>query len=168
MISLKSLPHLCSWPLDLLIHLFMPEISLRWCNLMSFARDCVAERQRNKDKWLGRFVIQNCVFKKKKKRINKGKCEHLKHIIPALLIYCRNPLFIEYFTGIWLYGSWWGNGRILILTAKIFAVNVMTCLVYNVILSRWLFFKFHKMEKYALSLHKNDAFLLCLFLIFAY
>lgn len=82
-----------------------------------------------------------CVYKR---RINKGKCEHLKHIIPALLIYCRSPLFIEYFMGIWLYGSWWGNERILFLTAKIFAVNVMTCLVYNMILSRWLFFKFQK------------------------
>lgn len=140
MISLKSLPHLCSWPLDLLIHLFMPEISLRWCSLMSFARDCVAERQRNKDK--RRFVMQKCVFRKK--GINKGKCEQLKHIIPALLIYGRNPLFIEYFMGIWLYGSWWGNERIPILTAKIFAVNVMTCLVHNMILSRWLFFKFQK------------------------
>lgn len=141
MISLKSLPHLCSWPLDLLIHLFMPEISLQWCSLMSFARDWVAERQRNKDKRLRRFVTQNCVFKKKDKQ---RKMWTLKTYYSCTIDLLQEPSIYWILYGyliIWqLMGQWENTDP----QEKIFAVNVMTCLVYNMILSRWLFFKFQK------------------------
>lgn len=141
MISLKSLPRLCSWPLDLLIHLFMPEISLWWYSLMSFAWDWVAERQRNKDKCVRRFMMQKCVFKKKDKQ---RKMWTLKTYYSCAIDLLQEPSIYWILYGYLIIWQWWGNERILILTAKVFAVNVMTCFVYNTILSRWLFFKFQK------------------------
>lgn len=68
---------------------------------------------------------------------------------PALS-FCRGPFIYWTFMCVRIFSPWQSKELVLILTAKIFAVNVMTRLVHNMIFSRWLLFSNYWMEKYVL------------------
>lgn len=67
-----------------------------------------------------------------------------------VLSFCRGPFIYWTFMCIQILSPWWSKELVLILAAKICAVNVMTRLVHNIIFSRWLFFSNYWMEKYVL------------------
>lgn len=67
-----------------------------------------------------------------------------------VLSFCRDPFIYWTFMCIRIFSPWWSKELVLILAAKICAVNVMTRLVHNIIFSRWLFFSNYWMEKYVL------------------
>lgn len=145
MISLKSLPRLCSWPLDLPIHLFMPQIPLRWYSVMSFARVWVAGKQRKQRQALKEvfqcfFFLSMYLKRRDKQRKLWTLKTHYSCAIDLLQECSIYWILYGYLRICQLMGQWANTDP---HSKNIcFKCHDMPCLY--MILSRWLFFMFQK------------------------